>query len=374
MWRAVARSDPARADTSRVLPSFRHPTELLPHSNLPDRLEMNLSGFERNVLLLNDGRAGFSDVSTLSGLDDVGDSRVSALLDYDRDGWPDVALTNANAPRLNLYRNQIGEQEAAAARRVVAVRLVGGNHSGSPSSEWSNRDAVGAVLRLTVGDRVLVRERRLGEGLSGQNSATLLIGIGTADAAELEVRWPSGREQQVSGLEAGQLVTVYEDPASSPGGAGFVREDYRRAVVAPVSGAAGRILDLPFPVHDGAACAPRLRLVTTMASWCVACKAEVPELRALRAAFSHEELCLAGVAVDPNDDEALLEGFLEEYQPPYDLLPVDHSSAARVRAVGLELVGQEVLPTSLVLDAEGHILAARAGRPFTVSELRALLD
>ena len=141
----------------------------------------SLSGHERNHVFLNESGSDFRDVSGLSGLDHPGDSRSFAILDYDRDGWQDLALVNANAPLLQLFRNRIGESGGSGG--MVAVRFEGGNHSGASGSGWSARDGYGARVVVDAAGRQLVREHRSGEGLAAQNSATLLVGVGDAPAA-----------------------------------------------------------------------------------------------------------------------------------------------------------------------------------------------
>src|SRR6185503_298622 len=91
----------------------------------------SLSGYERDKLFLSDHAARFVDASGVSGLDDPSDGRAAGLLDYDRDGFVDVALVSSNAPMLKLFRNQIGCHPASGAPRggVVALRLVGGNRT-----------------------------------------------------------------------------------------------------------------------------------------------------------------------------------------------------------------------------------------------------
>ena len=90
-----------------------------------------ISGKERNHLWFNRGGEEFVEVSAVSGLDHVGDSRTWALIDFDRDGLQDVALVNANSPLLNLYRNRLGDR---APGRMIAVRFVGGNVTADPAS------------------------------------------------------------------------------------------------------------------------------------------------------------------------------------------------------------------------------------------------
>ena len=132
----------------------------------------SFSGKERNHLFLNDGNGGFADISGLSGLDAIGDTRAIALIDYDRDGWQDIGLVNANAPLLQLFRNNIGAVSSET-RNVVAVRFVGGNHTDQPAEGLSCRDAFGALLWVDLGDgKQQLREHRCGEGFASQNSAS----------------------------------------------------------------------------------------------------------------------------------------------------------------------------------------------------------
>ena len=73
------------------------------------------------MLLRNDGQGGFDDVSGTVGLDLDQDGRSFAVLDYDQDGDPDLAVMAARAaPQLRLFRNDFAERGAA-----LAVRLVG---------------------------------------------------------------------------------------------------------------------------------------------------------------------------------------------------------------------------------------------------------
>ena len=164
----------------------------------------------------SDGR--FEDRSLLSGADSIADGRVVGLLDFNRDGLTDLALVNANAPRFQLFRNETKTESG-----VVALRLQGGQRAGPPEPGWSNRDAIGARVRVQVGDLKLYRHLQAGEGFAAQNSRTLLIGIGSAKIAdEVEVLWPSGRRTVLKSVAAGQLLTVDE----RTGAAGTRSADY----------------------------------------------------------------------------------------------------------------------------------------------------
>lgn len=175
----------------------------------PDYHRHPYSGYERNKLFLNVEGADFADISGISGADSIADSRSWAAIDYDGDGWNDIALVNANTPLFNLYRNQIGADSDCG---WIKVRLRGGAEDGGETREWSNRDAVGAVVEIRIGGRSLRRVRQLGEGFAAQNSATLTIGIGQAPSADsIEVTWPSGRSSMVEGpIPRGTALVIDE--------------------------------------------------------------------------------------------------------------------------------------------------------------------
>ena len=337
----------------------------------------SLSGNERNHLFLNNQGRSFSDVSGVSGIDDPGDGRVFAILDYDRDGWPDLAVVNANSPLLLLYRNLLGDRPQNAGRgQVLALRFVGGNHSDQASSSWSNRDGYGAMVTIQAGDLTIRREHRCGEGFAAQNSATMLVGIGDQSQADtVTVRWPSGKVQQTSHVPAGTLLTVFEDRSHSPRGDSFVVEPYKAAPPNPPlgpplahSGTQPQLM-LGTPTSAGI----KLRLYTTMATWCTACKRELAQVEQLRSAFSPDSLALFGVPVDPDDRMEKLDGFLVQYHPAYELLTdLTADQRSSVGQVVMDTLKGEGLPATIVTDGGGHVLRTTWGVP-SISEVRQLL-
>jgi len=185
----------------------------------------SLSGKERNHYFANRGGQAFDDLSGLAGLDNPADGRGWVLFDYDRDGWQDLAVVNANEPMLNLYRNTMAA--AGLEGGMVAVRFVGGN-DGPGVAALSPRDGYGAVVTADLGDLKLTREHRCGDGYAAQHSAVMVLGIGKRGGVkQLTVRWPSGRIVELADVAEGSLVTCWEEPAQSPDGSGSVREAWR---------------------------------------------------------------------------------------------------------------------------------------------------
>lgn len=334
------------------------------------------SGGERNHLFLNLGDGQFQDISGVAGVDSPEDGRSFAILDYDRDGWQDLVVVNSNAPTTLLYHNRTGALEGPASRnRAIAFRFVGANHGSVPDRGRSPRDGYGAVLEVGLEGSTLLREYRCGEGLSAQNSTTVLVGIGAREEADrVRVRWPGGARHEIPRVPAGSLVTVYEDAGQSPTGEPFVRELYAPAdeVTGRSSGSAGSRLsltDLPDASEP-----PALRLFTTMATWCASCRGELPDLEHLRRSFAPSELGMYGVPVDEEDTAEELEAYVEETRPAYRMLAdlprpdVELLRQLSVRGTYLD----DALPATVVTDAGGEVLWTQLGAP-SVSRIRALL-
>ncbi len=154
---------------------------------------------QRNLLLENDGGGRFREVGTRSGpgLAALHLGRGAAFGDYDDDGDIDVAVVNDGEPP-SLLRNDGGN-----ARPWIKLRLRG---------TGSNRDGIGARVRLTAGGRSQFRELRLNGGYLSSHDPRLHFGLGEAGVADqIQVRWPSGIEQTFTGLPAGHLVTIDEE-------------------------------------------------------------------------------------------------------------------------------------------------------------------
>jgi thiol-disulfide isomerase/thioredoxin len=337
---------------------------------------ISLSGNERNNVFLNRNAREFRDVSGVSGFDDLADGRAVAALDYDRDGWQDLAVVNANSPFLQIFRNEIGELDAALSkkRNMIAVRFVGGNREARPAEGLTARDGFGATVEVIIDETTLIREHRAGEGFAAQNSSTLLIGIGKKRVADrVRVRWPSGKSQEIERVRAGSLVTAYEDASESPEETGFSIERYvkpDREEALPVQ-RPGRRLDAARVSQDGGG--PRLQLLTTMATWCPKCKAELPQLARLRREFGADDLALIGVPIDEDDSAKKLEQYERKYSPAYELRQdLDVRQIDAVQQMIRDELRRDVLPASILTDARGRVLHTFWNVP-SVSEVRQAL-
>jgi len=141
-----------------------------------------------------------------------------AVADFDGDGRLDLVMNNNNETPV-LYLNNLKRSG-----RGVELKLVGG--------AGSNRDAVGARVRLTAGGKTMTRSVEAGSGYASQSMLPVHFGLGAAEVVEaVEVRWPSGRVQRIDGERlrdltgAGRPLRVEEgrDPPALVASSGAMR-------------------------------------------------------------------------------------------------------------------------------------------------------
>ncbi len=308
------------------------------------------SGSEPHDVWFNlDGRR-FADLGGLSGFRDRGDGRVLVVWDPNGDGLLDLAAVHANAPRLRLWENRLG----AAGGRSIVIRLEGGARP-DDAEGWSNRDGVGAVVRAVVGERVITRTLTLGEGMASESTAAVHIGLGeSAQADRIEVLWPSGRTTALGPQPAGAVLRIGEREG------GAAREGLGGVTVARPRAPART--SLPGLARSG--------LVTTFATWCVACAEELPVLAAL--ADAQPGLTLLGAPVDPDDGDEAVADWVAGRSPPWELLTIPAERREALRADVTTRLGYEAVPTTLLLGEGGEVRAVWAGPP-TLSEVREAL-
>ena len=385
LWRTMVRTD---ENLSR--PSFRFSPEWkrtsAPDSHGPmidarlagverqgDKVFVHsLNGNERNRYFANHAGRSFSDISALSGLDNPADSRGFAILDYDRDGWQDIALVNANQPLFNLYHNEMGTTGLSGG--VIAIRFVGGNRQASPSKGFGCRDGYGARIVVDLGNEKITREHRCGDGWSTQNSPTMMVGIGShTNVVSLTVKWPSGRTTTTQGVPEGTLLTVYENPEDGPTNDPVERTTYRVKAserrMAPINREVFPIAAVDSSAKPGA----RLRVYTTFSTSNQPYKENLPRLRHVRAELGPEGVDIIAVPIDDTDDSQKLAAYNREYRPSTRLIRIAVSQRAGAAAAFAKVFGAEPpLPSSVITDSSGHVLATQPGVP-GISALRKML-
>jgi hypothetical protein len=176
-----------------------HLYEQAPILNQQDRFR------QTNQMFRNDGDGTFTDISAEAGpgLAVASVSRGAALGDIDNDGDLDIYVANHHG-RGQLLINETKR----GGRHALRLALTGGP---------SNRDAIGSRVSIQAGDLRLVRQLTAGGSYLSQGDHRLLVGIGTARKAQVEVRWPSGAVQKFPDLPADTLIRLEEGKPARTG-------------------------------------------------------------------------------------------------------------------------------------------------------------
>ena len=149
-------------------------------------------------LFLNQGNGSFRDMagSVGGGFARPRVGRGLACGDFDRDGDVDLLMTTNNGPAL-LFRNDV-----AAGNRSIRFRLVG---------TTSNRDAIGASVRVFHGGTSQSRMVKSGSSYLSQSELPVTFGVGARDRIDrVVITWPNGGTQEFKDVASGRAYECVE--------------------------------------------------------------------------------------------------------------------------------------------------------------------
>lgn len=157
----------------------------------------HLYGHE-DQLFDNIGNGKFKDISNSLGkyFQEEYVGRGACLGDYDNDGDIDIYVANLNSRGIFL-RNNKGNQN-----NWIMLNLIGTK---------SNRDAIGARVKIISGGRPQTAQVKSTTGYLSQNDHRIHLGLGKNDLIEtIEIKWPSGKMQVLENTKANQILTIIE--------------------------------------------------------------------------------------------------------------------------------------------------------------------
>jgi enediyne biosynthesis protein E4 len=149
-------------------------------------------------LFLNLGNGAFRDVAADAGRE-FAQPRVGrglACADFDRDGDVDLLVTTNNGPAV-LFRN-----DQRSANRFLRFHLKG---------TTSNRDAIGATVRIFHGGTSQSRLVKSGSSYLSQSELPVTFGVGARDSVDrVVVSWPNGRTEEFRNVATGKSYECVE--------------------------------------------------------------------------------------------------------------------------------------------------------------------
>src|SRR5215471_8149817 len=177
-----------------------------------DSQHLGSSYKEPRILFHNNGDGTFTDISSSAGMaiTTSASSRGLAVGDLWNDGRISAVINNMNAAP-SLLVNQVHNSN-----HWIAIRTVGTK---------SNRDGIGARIRVKTPTRMLVDEVRSGSSYISNNDMRVHFGLGESSRIEfIEARWTSGLVERFNDLGVDRILTVREGSGNPVAAAASTRK------------------------------------------------------------------------------------------------------------------------------------------------------
>ena len=151
-----------------------------------------------NILYLNNGKGEFIVSKDAAYVNGFGTDGIATSIDYDSDGFLDLFMTNNGINK--LFQN-LGNDN-----HWITLKLIG---------DFSNRDAIGAKVILTVNGTSQLREQTGGMHAKAQDDQRIHFGLGQNKIVDkMTFFWPSGIIQEIKNVKSDQFLNINETPPS----------------------------------------------------------------------------------------------------------------------------------------------------------------
>jgi hypothetical protein len=162
-----------------------------------ERVQPRVHFAEPPHLFRNLGDGKFEDVTASAGAAFAAPrvARGAAYGDVNNDGALDLLESTNGGPAL-LFRN------TGATNHSLRIKLVGTR---------SNRDGIGANVKLTAGSDAQSKTLRSGSSYLSSSELVLTFGLASHTRADrIEIRWPSGQVDHLANVRSDQIISVKE--------------------------------------------------------------------------------------------------------------------------------------------------------------------
>ena len=341
----------------------------------------SFSGNERNCFFINLGNGKFADISGLSGLDFPDDGRAISVTDWDNDGDLDLWITNRNAPRLRLMRN-----DTKKVNSFISLRLRG-------NGKTVNKDAIGARIEIINGKDSgkfkQIQTLRAGQGFLSQSSKWIQFALNeTIESINIKISWPDGTvskiedvlpnkkyiiRQENSTAEEVKLESEKNNLVSSPGLKTPPSQVARIPAITLFKGPTINLRKNGIEKQNNKN--KSHQLINLWATWCAPCLQEMAHFRDHKKTLIDNEVELIAVNVDEldsqNDNSKKPSDVIKKMNFPFPSISANKQLMEILQRIHDQSVGLNEplpIPSSFLIDPNGDVSVIYKG-PVNVEQI-----
>ena len=341
----------------------------------------SFSGNERNCFFINLGNGKFADISGLSGLDFPDDGRAISVTDWDNDGDLDLWITNRNAPRLRLMRN-----DTKKVNSFVSLRLRG-------NGKTVNKDAIGARIEIINGKDSgkfkQIQTLRAGQGFLSQSSKWIQFALNeTIESINIKISWTDGTvskiedvlpnkkyiiRQENSTAEEVKLESEKNNLVSSPGLKTPPSQVARIPAITLFKGPTINLRKNGIEKQNNKN--KSHQLINLWATWCAPCLQEMAHFRDHKKTLIDNEVELIAVNVDEldsqNDNSKKPSDVIKKMNFPFPSISANKQLMEILQRIHDQSVGLNEplpIPSSFLIDQNGDVSVIYKG-PVNVEQI-----
>ena len=341
----------------------------------------SFSGNERNCFFINMGNGKFADISGLSGLDFPDDGRAISVTDWDNDGDLDLWITNRNAPRLRLMRN-----DTKKVNSFISLRLRG-------NGKTVNKDAIGARIEIINGKDSgkfkQIQTLRAGQGFLSQSSKWIQFALNeTIESINIKISWTDGTvskiedvlpnkkyiiRQENSTAEEVKLESKKNNLVSSPGLKTSPSQVARIPAITLFKGPTINLRKNGIEKQNNKN--KSHQLINLWATWCAPCLQEMAHFRDHKKTLIDNEVELIAVNVDEldsqNDNSKKPSDVIKKMNFPFPSISANKQLMEILQRIHDQSVGLNEplpIPSSFLIDPNGDVSVIYKG-PVNVEQI-----